>query len=213
VTIVLGFTGTAVEGTNYSASPATITIASGASTGSTTLTGLNTGTTSNQDLTVSINSGMGAGTGSPSSATATLIGDQPSIYRINFVNGRRRRTDTITAHTLGCHYGGVTIDLGFTGSATQNTNFSASASSITIAADRPPYHHAHWHQHRHHHRSKYHRRDQHVSTPGFIGGTSSVSTTLTGDPTVNLSQSNLSMAEDGGSDTITPHSRLPLRWR
>ena len=112
-------------------------------------------------------------------------------------------TTTLTA-TLSAVLGNdVTVPLIFSGTATENTNFSASADSITIPAgslsksvtltglDTST------------------TTDQSLTvTEGTVtgdtaGSPSSVTATITGDPTVNLSLANPSLVENGGTDALT----------
>ena len=55
VTVDLNFSGSAMQDTNYSASASSITIAAGQTSGSITLTGIDTSSTGDQTITVGIN--------------------------------------------------------------------------------------------------------------------------------------------------------------
>ena len=112
-------------------------------------------------------------------------------------------TEIVTATLTGMLGNDVTVPLIFSGTATENTNFSSSADSITIPAgslsnsvtltgiDTADL------------------ADQSVVvsmgavTGDTVGSPSSVTATITGDPTVNLSLATPSLPEDGGTDTVT----------
>jgi hypothetical protein len=75
ITVNLNFSGSATQNTNYSAA-SSIVIAAGQTSGSITLTGIDTGDTSDEGITVAIVSvDSPAVIGSPSSLTTTLSGD------------------------------------------------------------------------------------------------------------------------------------------
>ncbi len=76
ISVELNFSGAAVQGTNYSTSAASITIGAGQTTGSITLTGIDTGDTSDQGITVAVVSASSpASVGNNASVTTVLSGD------------------------------------------------------------------------------------------------------------------------------------------
>ena len=138
VTVSLGYTGSA-GGTDYKASANSITIAAGETIGTATLT-------STQDMTVEADetiivdiTGVSGGSASESvtqQQTVVIVDDDlatvvlsTSIDNIAEAAG----VSTMTATLNNASFEAVVVSLGFTGSAV-NTDYTASANSITIAA-------------------------------------------------------------------------------
>jgi len=139
VTVNLGFTGTATLNTDYAASSTSITIPAGSLTGSVTLTGV-TDTTfeGNESVVVDITSVTGATENGSQQVTATITDDdsQPSVSLIvaNSPLAENGGVATVTARLSNPSTQDVTVNLAFTGSATLNSDYSASSNSVLILA-------------------------------------------------------------------------------
>jgi hypothetical protein len=142
VTVGLGFTGTATNVTDYTASGTSITIPAGSTSGSITLTGVtDTAVEGNETINVSTGTITGATAGTPSSVSATIT-DTPAPTPTPTValslsgsplteNGG---VATVTATLSAASTSPVTVGLGFAGTATNVTDYTASGNSITIPA-------------------------------------------------------------------------------
>ncbi len=83
VTVTLSYSGSATAGTDFTVLPATITIPSGSTTGSTTLTNINDMVYEGNDtaiISIASVSGGGAIIGSPASVTYTIVDDDDAVY-------------------------------------------------------------------------------------------------------------------------------------
>ena len=139
VTVNLTFSGTAVNNTDYSASSASILIPAGSLTGAITLTGIN-GTTfeANESVIIdihSVNNGTESGT---QQVIATINDDdnQPSVT-LNLTGSplfENAGIAIVTATLSNPSAQNVTVNLTFSGTAANNTDYSASSASILIPA-------------------------------------------------------------------------------
>jgi hypothetical protein len=139
VTIGLGFTGTAINGTDYSPSANSITIAPGSTSGTATLTGLgDTLTEGNETAIVDITTVTGGTEATPQQVTATITDNPPAVPNVTLAltgsplaeNGG---VATVTATLSTATTVPVTVGLGFTGTAVNGADYIPSANSITIA--------------------------------------------------------------------------------
>lgn len=142
VTIAVGFAGTAATGSDYTVSTNSIAIASGQTSGSLTVTAINDSIyEGNEQFTASITSvtGGGASASSTSSdATVTIVDDesQPtvSISASAAAIAENGGTAAVIATLSNASFQDVTVGLGFSGSSTLNTDYSASTNSVIITA-------------------------------------------------------------------------------
>jgi hypothetical protein len=139
VTIGLGFTGTAINGTDYSPSASSITIAPGSTSGTATLTGLgDTLTEGGETIVVDATTVTNGTEATPQQVTATITDNPPAVPDVTLSltgsplaeNGgvATVRATLSTATTVP-----VTVGLGFTGTATNGVDYTPSANTITIA--------------------------------------------------------------------------------
>jgi carbon monoxide dehydrogenase subunit G len=139
VTVNLGFTGTATNVTDYTRSATSITIPAGSLTGSITLTAeQDTLDEPNETIIVSI-TGVTNGTESGSQeVTATITDDDPApSVTLSLADSPMAEAGgeaTVTATLSALSGRAVTVNLGFTGSATNVTDYTRSGTSITIPA-------------------------------------------------------------------------------
>lgn len=138
-TVNLGFTGTAVNGTDYTASENSIVIPAGSLSGTVTLTAVNNiAYTGSKDITINISSVINAIENGTQQVNITLTDDEtePSVtlstVATTFV--KEGGTAAITAQLSHTSYQQVTVDLGFGGTAQIGTDYSTSANSIVIPA-------------------------------------------------------------------------------
>ncbi|MFT4923992.1 MAG: hypothetical protein ACI8WB_000070, partial [Phenylobacterium sp.] len=139
VTVSLGYSGTASNGTDYSTPAGSITIVAGQTSGSTTLTATaDTGVEVSETIIVDI-IGVSGGSASESSIqqqTVTITDDDVATVTLTASTNsiaEAAGSSIVTATLSGTTYETVTVSLGFSGTAT-STEYSASATSITIAA-------------------------------------------------------------------------------
>lgn len=141
VTVVVSTSGTATSGSDYSLSTTTITIASGQTSGSVSAVSINDGVyEGNETFTASITSvtGGGASSSATSQAAFTIVDDetQPSVSMSAsaVAIAENGGTATVVATLSNLSVQNVTVGFGFSGTATLNTDYSASTNSIIIAA-------------------------------------------------------------------------------
>lgn len=142
VDIVVGFAGAASTGSDYSLSTTTISIASGQTSGSLTATAINDSVyEGNEAFTASITSVTGGGASASSTAsdtTVTIIDDETvptvtiSASPASIVeNGG---VSVVTAVLNNASYQNVDVNFSFSGTATNNTDYTRSGTSVTINA-------------------------------------------------------------------------------
>ena len=213
VHVPLKFTGTAAQGTNYSTSANFIDIQPGNTTGSITLTALDTGYTVNQTVVASLDSAnlANATPGAASQVTATIYDTEPpptvNLSLSSAVLARNGGSDTIYANLSAAAGVPVTVPLVFSGSTANIPVYSASESviviqpgstsgSITLTGVAGLY---------------TGNQSLTVSLGNLVNaaaGAASPHVTATvvdadPPPAVNLSLSSSTLAESGGSDTLT----------
>jgi hypothetical protein len=140
VIVTLGFTGTATKDTDYSVSSSTITITQGNLTGTATLTGTTDGDLEpHESIIVDITDVSGANASESGTQQKTVVivdDDGPAVVTLgvdSFNIAEAAAVSTITASLSKTTYEDVIVDLGFTGSAVKDTDYTASATSITIS--------------------------------------------------------------------------------
>ncbi len=139
VTITLGFTGTATNVADYSRSGAQIVITAGSTSGSITLTAVDDTTDEANETVIvdvtGVTNGVEIGT---QQVTATINDDDPAPNVTLSMSGSPLNENggiaTITAALSNPSSQDVTIDLGFTGTATNSSDYSRSATQIVIPA-------------------------------------------------------------------------------
>ncbi|WP_343630922.1 Ig-like domain-containing protein [Fluviicola sp.] len=141
--ITLTYSGTATNGTDYTASSATITIPAGSTTGTVTVTPINDGIYEGTETAIatitSVSGGNGATIGSPASATVTITDDEtvPTVSIsggttiVENSGGSVTLTVTLSAPTTAA----TVVNLGYTGTATSGTDYTAGVASVTIPAN------------------------------------------------------------------------------
>lgn len=211
VTVAVGFAGSASTGSDYTLSTTSIAIASGQTSGSLTATAINDSVyEGNEAFTASITSVTGGGASASSTASNAIVTivDDESAPTVNLsVSATSIAENLATAYVVAslanASYQNVTVNFGFSGSATLNTDYSASSNSLIVTAGNT---------------------SGSISitaiqdtldednesilvgitsvTNGSAGATSSLSVTVTDDdavPSVSVSASQASIAENGGS--------------
>ena len=139
ITVDLGFSGDATQNVDYSASATQITIATGATTGSVTITAIDD-TIDEPDESVVVDIiavSPGASEDGVQQATTTITDDDlPTVTLAvdNAAIAEAGGTAIFTATLSAAAGTDVTVDLGFTGTATNPDDYTASATQITIAA-------------------------------------------------------------------------------
>ncbi|MBF0371091.1 MAG: cadherin domain-containing protein [Magnetococcales bacterium] len=141
VTVNLALSGTATDGgTDYTASAASIVIAAGDTTGTITLTGVDdTLDEAGETAIVDISSVVNGNEATAQQVTATFADDDdpPEVtLSIDDDTPTEAGTDvaTVTATLDAASSYDVTVDLAISGTATDTTDYTASGTSITIAA-------------------------------------------------------------------------------
>ncbi len=139
VTVSLGFSGTATNGADYSASSNTMVILAGQTSGSITLTGINDATfEGNESIVVDVTgvtNGLENGT---QSVTATITDDdsQPSVS-LELTGSPLAENGglaSVRATLSNPSTQDVTVSLGFSGTATNGADYSASSNTMVILA-------------------------------------------------------------------------------
>jgi hypothetical protein len=138
LTVNYAMSGTATNGTDYNTLSGSLTIASGSATGTAVLTTIDRGLTSGSKtaiLTISTNANYTVG--SPSSATVTINDNDalPTVTvtasptSINEYGG----TSTYTVTRTGATTAALTVNYAMSGTATNGTDYTTLAGSLTIA--------------------------------------------------------------------------------
>ena len=153
VSVNLGWSGTAVYGTDYtvtvtggtlSQNGQTLTLAAGAASATVTVTPVDdTSLESAESVILTLKTGTGYALGSPVSATGS-IADNDASSTISIVGDRRsrrraeRRPDRLHGHALGEPVtSSVVVNLAWSGTATFGTDYTVSVSAAALSADRP----------------------------------------------------------------------------
>ncbi len=215
VTVEIGLTGTAIAEIDYSVtpvnSPVTIVIPAGSFTGTLTLTVLNDALYEGDEPfsveILNVTNGTEDGTQKvdlsvADNETAPLV--TLSVAPIAF--SESGGTATVTATLSNMSYQAVTVDLSFTGTATE-TDYTASGTTITIPAGS----YSNSITLTGKNDTDYEGDETIIGdissvTNGTENGTQQVTTTITDDdpaPSVTLSIADSTLAEDGGVATIT----------
>jgi Domain of unknown function (DUF4347)/RTX calcium-binding nonapeptide repeat (4 copies)/Calx-beta domain len=140
VTIGLDFTGTAVNGTDYTPSASSIVIAPGGTTGTATLTGVPDALVEGSETVIVDAATVTNGTeATPQQVTATITDATPASPNVTLTLTGSPLAEgggvaTVTAALSSVTTVPVTVNLGFTGTATSGTDYLPSAASITIPA-------------------------------------------------------------------------------
>lgn len=141
VTVNLGFSGSATNGTDYVPSANSIIINPGATTGSITLTGVNdTLDEPNETIIVdilSVTNGTESGT---QQVTATIIDDDnPPTVTLSLIGNLLAKSGdvaTVTATLSAASAQVVTVNLSFSGTAINGTDYTPSTTSIIIPSGK-----------------------------------------------------------------------------
>ncbi len=139
VTVTLGFSGTATNNVDYSASSNTIVILAGQTSGSITLTGINDVTSEGNESIVVDVTGVTNGTeNGTQSVTATIVDDE-SVPSVTLALAGSTLAENgglaaVRATLSSPSTQNVTVTLGFSGTATNNVDYSASSNTIVILA-------------------------------------------------------------------------------
>ncbi len=140
VTVPFTVTGTATSGTDYTITASPITIAAGNTTGTATVT-ITSDTTVEPNETVILTMGTptNATLGTTTVHTATITNDDVAIPTVNWTaasqaSAAESGTMTVTAQLSGTYTSAVTVPFTVTGTATNGTDYTVTASPITIAA-------------------------------------------------------------------------------
>ncbi len=139
ITVTLAFGGTATNVSDYTRSATQVVIAAGQTTGSITLTGVDDSIDeSDETITVDISGATNGTESGTQQVTATITDDDPSPGVSLSLTGsplaEPTGTATITATLNAVSGRDVTVDLGFTGTATFNTDYSTTSIQIVIPA-------------------------------------------------------------------------------
>ncbi len=142
VTVNLGFTGTAVgAGTDYTVSSASILVLAGSLSGTATITGVNNAAyEANKTVIVDVTGVTNGSESGTQQVTATIADDETAPTVTLGLAGspfaENGGVATVTATLNHLSYQNVTVNLGFTGSATGGgTDYSAPASITVFAGD------------------------------------------------------------------------------
>jgi len=139
VTVNLGFTGTASSVSDYTVSGNAILISAGSTTGTITLTGSDD-TLDESDETVIVNiTSVTNGTESGTQQTTTVITDDDASPSVTMMLSSGTLSEnggisTVMFMLSAISGQNVTVNLGLTGTATSGTDYTASATSVMIAA-------------------------------------------------------------------------------
>lgn len=139
VTVNLAFSGTATNVTDYTRSATSITISAGDTTGSITLTGVNDALDeANETVIIDIDSVTNGTESGTQQVTATITDDDngPTVA-LSLTDSPLAEDSgvaTVTATLSAISGQDVTVTLAFTGSATNTSDYTRTANSITISA-------------------------------------------------------------------------------
>lgn len=139
VTVVLGFSGTATNVSDYTRSGSQIVIAAGNTTGSITLTAVqDTRDEANETIVVEITEVTNGTESGTQQVTATITDDDaPPTVALGISAATLAEaggTSTVTATLSTASSFDVTVDLGFSGTATNVSDYTRSNTQIVIAA-------------------------------------------------------------------------------
>ncbi|MFM9959793.1 MAG: ELWxxDGT repeat protein [Planctomycetaceae bacterium] len=139
VTVVLGFSGTATNSTDYTRSNTQIVIAAGNMTGTITLTAVqDTRDEANETIVVDITNVTNGTESGSQQVTATIMDDDaPPTVTLGIspaTLAEAAGTSTVTATLSAASSFDVTVELGFGGSATNVFDYTRSNTQIVIAA-------------------------------------------------------------------------------
>ncbi|WP_344800224.1 tandem-95 repeat protein, partial [Litoribacillus peritrichatus] len=140
VTVSLGYSGTATNGTDYVTPAGSITIAAGQTTGTTTLTAaadsvVEAGETIIVDVT-NVSGGSASESGIQQQTVTITDDDTATVTLTASANtiAEAAGTSTLTATLDQATFENVTVSLGYSGTATSGTDYVTPAGSITITA-------------------------------------------------------------------------------
>ena len=140
VTVNLGYSGTATNGTDYASGPTSISILAGQTTGAATVTTTqDTLFESDESIIVDVTSVSG-GRGvesTPQQQTLSITDDDTTTVSLSLSAASMNETSgnsTLTATLSQASFENIVVDLGYTGTATNGTDYAATPSSITIPA-------------------------------------------------------------------------------
>ncbi|GLQ32120.1 tandem-95 repeat protein [Litoribrevibacter albus] len=140
VTVSLGYSGTATSGTDYVTPASSITITAGQTTGSTTLTATADSTVETGETIIVDITGVSGGSASESGAqqqTVTITDDDSATVTLSASTStiaEAAGSSTITATLDQATYENVTVNLGYSGTASSGIDYATPAGSITITA-------------------------------------------------------------------------------
>jgi hypothetical protein len=138
VTVYLDFTGTATYGTDYTVSGTYITIPAGSTTGTITITGLDDSLNeANETVIATISAVTNARTGATTSRTVTITNDdatQPTVTLSGGTSIPEGDSAVITATLSAVSGQDITVTLGYSGTATNTTDYTRSSGTIVIPA-------------------------------------------------------------------------------
>jgi hypothetical protein len=138
VTVDLGYAGSATLAVDYAASGAQVVIPAGSTTGSVTVTAIDDDADEADETVVVDVTGVTGATGSGVATTTILDDDDPAptvtLSVDNAALPEAAGVGTVTVTLSQILTQDVTIDLGYTGTATNGTDYTASAAQIVIAA-------------------------------------------------------------------------------
>ncbi|MGV3611969.1 MAG: beta strand repeat-containing protein, partial [Fluviicola sp.] len=141
--VTLTYSGTATNGVDYTASSVTITILAGATTGTATVTPINDGTYEGNETVIttitSVTGGNGATIGTPASTTTTIV-DNETVPTVSIAGGTTIGENsggsvTLTVTLSGPASVATVVNLGYTGTATSGTDYTAGVASVIIPAN------------------------------------------------------------------------------
>ena len=140
VTVTLGYTGTATSGSDYSAGAGSIVITAGNTTGTTSISALDDAITEGDETVIIDITGVTNGTESGTQQETVTITDDESAPTVTLstdlatITEAGLETSVITATLSNPSVSDVTVTLGYTGTATSGSDYSAGAGSIVITA-------------------------------------------------------------------------------
>ncbi len=133
--------GTATSGSDYNSLSSSVTIASGSSTGTITVTPINdTAVESDETVIVTLSTNAAYTRGSPYSATVTITSDDvaPSTVTIaatdNTATENPLTTGYFTVSRTGSTSGALTVYYAVSGTATSGSDYNSLSGSVTIAS-------------------------------------------------------------------------------
>jgi large repetitive protein len=140
VTVNLGFTGTATLTSDYTRSGTQIVIPAGSTSGSVTINAVQDGTDEpNETVIVDITSVTNATESGTQQVTVTIIDDDDvtvtlGVDKTSLAEDGSQNPATVTATLSGPSTQQVTVNLGFTGTATLTSDYTRSGTQIVIPA-------------------------------------------------------------------------------